>query len=309
MTDSNELRRALERALDHRTDRPRRVVRLERRRSLYRTSHALEEIDVALEDGETFALVLKDLSRAALHEDALRAMPAFMYDPLREVEVYRDLLAAASLGTAKCYAAAADGDRAWLLLERVDGAELYQLEIEAWEQAAGWLAHMHKRLAGRIRAQRLLRLDEQHYRLWFRRAEDMSEDLESIADVYEQGVERLLALPQTVVHGEFYASNVLVDGDRVCPIDWELAGVGPSLVDLAALTSGRWSEDDRTRIALAYRGALSDPPPLDDFFETLECCRLYLAVRWLGWSADWTPPAEHAQDWRAEALAAAERLA
>jgi len=34
----------------------------------------------------------------------------------------------------------------------------------------------------------------------------------------------------------------------------------------------------------------------------------HLALQWLGWSADWTPPPEHARDWLVEALAAAERL-
>jgi hypothetical protein len=37
--------------------------------------------------------------------------------------------------------------------------------------------------------------------------------------------------------------------------------------------------------------------------------RLHLAVQWLGWSPDWTPPAEHAHDWYAEAVATAETLA
>ena len=30
--------------------------------------------------------------------------------------------------------------------------------------------------------------------------------------------------------------------------------------------------------------------------QDLDCCRLHLAVRMLGWSDDWKPPAEHAHD-------------
>jgi len=40
----------------------------------------------------------------------------------------------------------------------------------------------------------------------------------------------------------------------------------------------------------------------------LDCARLHLALRWLGWSRDWTPPREHARDWWAEAKGAAERI-
>ncbi len=36
--------------------------------------------------------------------------------------------------------------------------------------------------------------------------------------------------------------------------------------------------------------------------------RLYIAVQWLGWSRDWSPPAEHAHDWLSEALSLAEEL-
>ena len=32
----------------------------------------------------------------------------------------------------------------------------------------------------------------------------------------------------------------------------------------------------------------------------LDCARLHLALQWLGWSPGWTPPPEHALDWRAE---------
>jgi hypothetical protein len=31
-------------------------------------------------------------------------------------------------------------------------------------------------------------------------------------------------------------------------------------------------------------------------------------VQWLGWSPDWSPPAEHAHDWLGEALHLADKL-
>ena len=62
------------------------------------------------------------------------------------------------------------------------------------------------------------------------------------------------ARPRTFLHGEFYPSNVLiedaVEGPRVRPVDWEMAGLGPGLADLAALISGRWEEAEREALAL-----------------------------------------------------------
>jgi thiamine kinase-like enzyme len=105
-----------------------------------------------------------------------------------------------------------------------------------------------------------------------------------------------------------YASNVLVDGTRVCPIDWEMAAFGPALVDVAALIAGPgWNEADAMAMLDAYcavLGATADAELLAD----LDACRAYLAIQWLGWSSAWNPPAELAHDWLSVAVAATERL-
>jgi thiamine kinase-like enzyme len=115
-------------------------------------------------------------------------------------------------------------------------------------------------------------------------------------------VERLEALPKTLVHGELYASNVLVGDDRVCPVDWELAGIGPAVLDVAALTMG-WADDERRLLVDVYRSAANEPPDEQD----VDRAALHLAVQWLGWSDGWTPPPEHAHDWHAALPALMER--
>jgi aminoglycoside phosphotransferase (APT) family kinase protein len=137
---------------------------------------------------------------------------------------------------------------------------------------------------------------------------------------YHRLVERLASLPTTFLHGEFYPSNILVgdsgsDPARVCPVDWETAALGPALLDLAAYVSGSWTEAERASLIAAYRDALPGPEVATagtsserDFLETLDGCRLHVAVRWLGWSAGWSPPAAHVHDWFAEALSLGERL-
>src|SRR5262249_48956553 len=111
-----------------------------------------------------------------------------------------------------------------------------------------------------------------------------------------------LALPKTLIHGEFYAANVLIheaDGHlRICPVDWETTAAGPGLMDLAALTCGMWSDEQKRALALAYRGRLEPdqgwPPATEPFVAALDLCRLHLAVQWLGWSPDWSAPPNQA---------------
>ena len=124
----------------------------------------------------------------------------------------------------------------------------------------------------------------------------------------------MAALPRTFVHGELYPSNVLVvrgNPPRICPVDWEMSGIGPGLVDLAALVGG-WGESKRNRLVSAYLSGCDDGPGRPSTPAALEKdlarCRLHLALQWLGWSADWRPPAEHAHDWLGEALELAGQL-
>lgn len=323
-----ELQATLERALTHYFGAPRRVTKLTRRPSHYRSSFPLEELEVRLEDGLQLSLIFKDFSFQSLPESVRRAKPEFAYNPFREIEVYRTILVGQRLGTATCYGALVDAaaDRYWLFLEKAPGLELYKVgQMAAWQQAARWLAALHSRFAGQTESlvceSHLLRYDREFYWRWMRRAESIQRaakqtaswtdqrGFEYLAKPYGQVVERLTELPVTLIHGEFYASNVLVQGTgdsvRVCPIDWEMAAIGTGLIDLAALTAGKWSDEERATLALAYYDELArsgwSAMPLRELMEALDYCRLHLAVQWLGWSADWTPPPEHRQDWLADA--------
>lgn len=303
------------------------IAELRRRPSSYTTSFPIDEIDVTLADGAELALVFKQLGWGALADEARRAKPAFLHDPRREPGVYASVLASARLGTAHLYSSICDPDeRYWLFVERVEGLELYQVGDRAlWEATARWLAGMHRQLAPDLERHRdggrLLDYDARYYRSWIERAAEFAraggasarrQGLDRLRARYDDVVEELLGLPTTVIHGELYASNVLVDAStptpRVCPVDWELAAAGPGLVDLAALVSGSWSDTDREAIASAYRTAAGEGAAGAGWRE-LDLCRLHLAVQWLGWApADWVPPEDHRHDWFSEAMSLAESL-
>lgn len=320
-----ELLGALRRILGEAGTAAPRLIR--RRASEYRTSFPLEELELTLEDGAELRLAFKRLDREALDGLARLAKPEFLHDPRREAAVYASVLAPAAVAPAPhCYGAAIDpaAGRYWLFVEWVEGRELHQVgDRRLWEAAAGRLAEMHAGLAQDLDRHaergRLLDYDAPYYRRWIDRAREFARtsgqaarrrSLDWVGERYGPVVECLLDLPKTVIHGEFYASNVLVGGDlpspRVAAVDWELAASGPALVDLAALVSGGWAEGDRRAIASAYR-AVAGPAVFRD--RALDFARLHLAVQWLGWAPPaWVPPPGQRHDWLGEAVALAEGL-
>lgn len=330
-----QLRASLEDALANHFRKNVRLLALDRRPSEYRSSFAIEELRAQLDDGSTLEIVFKNLSRDVLDAKARRAKPEFLYDPAREIETYRMILSPNHLSAPLFYGAVADEplQRYWLFIERARGVELYQSgDFNVWMRAARWLADMHSRFAHKqdlkslAHAARLLIYDERFYRVWIERAQlflsnndssfdrEVRDKVEWLASRYDKVVERLVAMPVTFIHGEFYASNVLVEetGERVCPVDWEMSAVAPGLVDVAALAAGSWSEQQKAALASAYLDALSTKGAtslaMDEMLIDFQYCRLHIAVQWLGWFGRRRAFEAHAHDWSGESINLAEQL-
>jgi hypothetical protein len=263
------------------------VIELSRKPYAYGTSHRLDEVVIEDRSGARTTMLRKDLGAAE--------KPEFLHDPRRERQAY-EVLAGAGLGTPACQESG-DG---WLLLEKVDGVELWQLgELDSWIEVARWLSRLHSRFDAALPvAEALLSYDAGFFRIWPERAAAKHPTLSPLVAGYDRVVEILTRQPLTFIHGEFYASNVIVAPSRVAPVDWEMAGIGPGVLDVAALLSG-WGDAQRASILAGY-GVVPD--------EALAAARLHIAMQWLGWSPGWTPPPEHAKDWLTEALHAAHEL-
>lgn len=303
------------------------ISSIERRPSSYHSSFLLDEILVRLDDGTTTEFVAKAIHRNAMSPEAHRAKPRFVWDQERERATYESLLSPLDVDSARYFGSYEDsaGIR-YLLLERVVGAPLWQFgEFEAWCAAARWLARMHARVGfDAARSSRagahLLWYDRQFYDRWMRRARTFADPddaaVVSLARRHPGVVEWLIGQPLTFIHGEFYASNVLVEAVDpsafvVRPIDWEMAALGPALMDLACLLAGNWTDDERAQVADAYHSesvaAGGDLPLRNHYLKTLDCCLIHLSVRNLGWSRDWSPPLDRDHDWLSEALRLCER--
>ena len=151
------------------------------------------------------------------------------------------------------------------------------------------------------------------YRAWAGLAEALAADPRAIRRItsrHERVVERLLALPQTLIHGELFPANVVMQGGpggwRPVVLDWESAAIGCSLTDLACLTAGGWTDDERAQIVQAYAETTADSAAFDP--TDLAWCRLQLAIQWLGWPPGHDGPPEQRNDWLREATVLADTL-
>lgn len=306
------------------------VVRLCRRPWEYASSAPLELVVAATDDGCEHRLVLKHLAPRHVTEQVRRVKPSFVLDARREIEVYRQLLAPSGLG-ATLVGSSIDPatDSYWLLLEYVHGSRLFEVgEPEAWTATARWLGALHARLAtidtATLRhSARLIECDRDWYRVWIDRAlrffaggpsnsRHDGKALRWLAERYDRVIDRLLSLPSTVIHGEFYPSNVIMtrvpDGVRPCPIDWEMASIGPGVLDLAALMAGEWRDQDRRDMTAAYIAGSGAQTTLDDLFEAAQYAHIHLAVQWLGWFGRRRAPEIQTRDWLRDAIDRADAL-
>jgi Ser/Thr protein kinase RdoA (MazF antagonist) len=314
-----------------------RIKKWRRRMSVYSSSYTIENLKVELDDGRDFEMVLKDLSPSSLLKAASQVRPHFLYEPLREIETYEKILNPLRIGAPFCYGTVASPDqgRYWLFLERVNGPLLWQRgRMESWKQAARWLAGLHDAFdlspepQNPSRLSHLWRYDKEFFNLWLIRAEEFlrrrsdgnghtdCKRFGRLMDRYDRVVNLLTGLPATFIHGEFYPSNVILrqtgEGRKICPVDWELAAIGPGTIDLAALTSGDWTEDQIRMMIAAYRDAL-DPEnrrklSLAELVDAVTHCQLHISVQLLGWACDWSPPQRHSQDWLRQAFRLADML-
>lgn len=265
------------------------VESLVRRPWPYHSSLPMEELDLA---GQR--LLLKSFSSS--HE---LQRPPLAPAPQREIAVYRDVLAPLGLDGVPRMAAADAASAGWLALEIIEGTPLWQVgDLAVWQEAARWLARLHAVPVPDDKA--LVRYDAAQLRQRLELAAETEPFAGRVAD-------RLAGLPVRLIHGDFYPANILVEtGPQIRVVDWETCGTGPAVLDVAALTSGRWSERERDQILDAYLAA--SPSLLRLGVDDLLYARLLIAAQWIGWHDGWSPPPEQRHDWHRELVELCERL-
>jgi aminoglycoside phosphotransferase (APT) family kinase protein len=259
-----------------------------------------------LSDGRTLDVFLKafDISSHPAELALLRGG--------RERYVYQTVLAGRDLGTPTLYGVVwgEPAGRHWLLLEFVPGRTLRESPMEDWIAAAGWLGRMHGAMAGQeawlAGPGFLASYDETYFRDMAERARQavrqrsgsLHHRLVAVLDGYGAMIERFCAGGRTLVHGSYRPKNILIDTRvrpvRVCPVDWELAAIGPQFHDLACIAN----EVDRRpvieRFCEAYakgaRAAGLPVPEAGEMLAGLDPLRLHRVLRSLARSVQWAYP-------------------
>jgi aminoglycoside phosphotransferase len=300
-----------------------RVVAVERSPNPHASSRRLEDWLVHVEGRPSILLIAKRVDAAGLLPVAARTRPIDVYSVRREIAAYEHLFDDPGLPVPRFVGVLDQCPYRWLVTVAVGGTPLAEFgAIDRWCEAAVAAARMHDCLALRAGECRspipFDRPTSASNRRWYdraiaalRRGESTDDESGASIGLLETLRDRvppaLGALPPTIVHGELYASNILMTSDDAVFVDFETLGVAPGPVDLAAIVTG-WALPDRAHMVAAYREASTtwQHRSFDELHHVVAAARVQYAARWLGWANDWVPPAAHRTDWHAELRDAAE---
>jgi len=292
-TDDDTLREGLERMIPTLLDKPSEITDMRWSRCKLSTSYDTYIVTVQLATGGEFKVFLKDFGFSVRLKDSPKQRRE------RELRVYQELLAEAEIGTARYYGSVLDESQGlcWLALEFVDGTPVGYCELEHWAPAAGALGRMHgyfARHAEGLRACDYLIHQTADY-FWsiadlaLRNVSQISphlvDRLANIIGHYAPIVAVMTSQPPTLLHGGCRPTNILIkvasDPSRVCIIDWEEAGFGAPLYDVAYLLDGIEPPildpllDAYRQEALAYDLRL---PPKEEMKYVVDCFRLQMVM-------------------------------
>jgi len=154
-----------------------------------------------------------------------------------EADVYRQVLQPSGSSAPIFYGSYKDPRTGgvWLFLEYLKKSLRVGKvpRLRAMKLAARWIGEFHavneERAAG---ARFLTAYDASYYKGWPRRSSRMARRLGlqlpwlvTLSKRLESEIAGLTALPQTVIHGEYYPHNILFQSGVVRPVDWETAAL------------------------------------------------------------------------------------
>jgi thiamine kinase-like enzyme len=283
------LRSAVEELINRAIGQPLKVRSLRHRASPFATVFPTEILSICLEGGERLSLFLKHIGSEQLDHPDKQCRD-------REFRIYEELLKDSDLPVVRYYGYRWNDAtrRGELFLECIADSKLEWQEIEHWFTAARRLAHLHAHFAERVEELLtcgfLLRFDADYLCEWAERAfvavanqsTELAAKLKPVVDHYDRVSDAITRHPLTLVHNDLAAQNVMVDTSRrparICFVDWEMAGVGCGLLDLAHLKYGLDPVSNQTMCA-AYCDGLREsgvkPPSLVELTYQLAACELH----------------------------------
>jgi hypothetical protein len=274
-----EVRAVLARSLD----RPSlRIVG--RRRNTFLSTLPTEIVDVADDSGFEATLFAKYY----LKDDTDYGRP------LRgdvEAAVYEHVLPLTGLPHARFAASRVVDGSLWLFTQCVTGWRVNKSpdSAEALTAAASWIGAFHAALASDgapIRFPFLEVYDDAFLAGLGARAAESNPYLldtdwyERTVDALRSSIGGLLRDQLTVIHGEYYPKNILIDGATALPVDWETAAIGPGILDIAML-SENWGTAIASRAEAAYCRARYGTAQPRGWADSVLTARVVIGLHWI----------------------------
>ena len=241
----------------------------------------------------------------------------------REVKFYRECAEGAPFGSAACHAAAIDessGDFALLLEDMAGLTPVDQIAGVSWafaEQACDTLADFHAGWSGDVRLPAMAEtfwplknpvypelLGSMFETGWAIARREVGHQLSPALIRYGDNWRRLAAYcaeqlsdHDTLLHGDFRADNLFLDGGRIAALDFQIAMVGPGIYDLAYFVSQSLSPEERAGrdrqlveryiAAMARHGVKLDPGETWRLYRlSLAYCLIYPMAVFPSWDAN-----------------------
>jgi thiamine kinase-like enzyme len=183
-------------------------------------------------------------------------------------------------------------EQTWLLIEYLKGASRDVSKTnDAVIHAAQWIGRFHAFNEKRISSSQLgflRKYDAKYYVGWARRANMLFGRrrterpwLPRLCTRFEELVPYLSRARKTVIHGEYYPTNIIYQDRTSRPADWQSAAIAVGQIDLAALTQN-WPKQMVERLAQEYIKARWPTGTPDNFDQLFGIARVYMSLRWLG---------------------------
>ena len=288
LPDLDSLTAALASVFNHNGSARGGLTAVRREPTPYVTTFPCEIVTCRFADGTRLRLFCKFAARDGKCSHGQRGGLSY------EAEVYRQVLKPSGASAPAFYGCHADEKTGatWLVLEYLGKSlRVGKMGLKAVKKAARWIGEFHAANEARAASPYLSFLtayDAAYYRGWPRRASRLATQmglrlpwLRTLCKRLERETAALAALPQTVIHGEYYPHNVMFQAGTVRPVDWETAAIAPGEIDLATLGEG-WSPEVSRQFDLEYQQARWPGGPPADFQRNVDLARVYMQLRWLG---------------------------
>ena len=207
-----------------------------------------------------------------------------------EARVYDQILASLEISRPRLLGSAVRNGMTFLFLEYLETASPMTYRDGGVFEAARWLGSFH-RASAHVREDAsafLPDIDARFFALWLERAwrncRPLVQEfpwLRALGTEQNALLRRFGAFEPTIIHGDFYPKNILLDDDGLVPVDWECTSFGEGAIDLAALLEG-WTPATVQKSVRLYALARWGADPPGDFNQRLAVARVFLSARFFG---------------------------